>query len=162
MIFGSLSHTPYTIQEHEGNLIFVTDSGSIYEMYFIDGSSYFPEDTPFAAFTKVFGFKPYQGADRNEFFDPRIGATIAKQLTEYYSDPFSVMMFTCDQSDKKGEIRQRLFNGWYLKHNQFQNPPLEKLEISPGDITITAIFRQDNPLKAYIAESLPELEEKLN
>lgn len=161
MIFGSLSHTPYITQTQGDSHIFITDSGAIYEIYLIDGSSYFPEDTPFAPFTKVFGFKPFNGSGKNEYFDPRIGATVAKHVLAYFIDPLAVLLYTCDASDNRGAMRARLFNVWFLKYNEQQNPRLERIIIDAGGIDVIAVFRQDNPLKIQISDSLPDLEEKL-
>lgn len=159
MIFNSLGLVPYESQHLRNSFIFKTDTGAIYEIYFTDGSSYFSEAQGFAPYVAMFGFRP-TSAGTEKKGDARIAVTIAKHICDYLEDERNMLMYVCDQHDRREEQRARLFNQWFLKFQLGEK--IQKIDLSFGDLLVSFMFRYDNPFRYEIEASMPDVREKYN
>lgn len=96
--------------------IFVTEHGIRYLIYLTDASGYFPAYPEFNFQIFMFGFKPDQVPTKN---DPRVKDTILQFLAKYFkSKPNNALVFVCDTSDKRQDVRFKMFSNWYDENNK--------------------------------------------
>ncbi|MDX5348298.1 MAG: DUF6169 family protein [Hymenobacteraceae bacterium] len=148
---------PYDCIRNDNAFTFTTISGSEYEIYFTPGEDYLP-GVIFAPFTRVFGFRQLKPAIRKSF-DPRISATVIQVVLDYFTDKRNVMLYVCDQSDKRERYRDKLFRLWYKIFGSDYS--IIKKDIQAEEtLFITIVYHADNPFRTEIEASLPDLENK--
>jgi Family of unknown function (DUF6169) len=131
---------------------FINEFGVKYEVYFADGKDYFPE-MYFKHYLRVFGFRPISST--NLSFDKKIVQTIITILTDYlYQDDY-IVMYVCDESDKKQSVRSRLFNLWFNKYN---DDSFEKIDLVFEERTfVSAIISKTNTFYIDFKQNFPTL-----
>ncbi len=102
---------------------FLNDDGIEYQVYFSDGSGYFEEHL-FANYVEIFGFRPL--SDTYTFYDKRVAETVIYILSTYFNKNNSIIIFVCDEKDKRQANRSRLFTFWFKKYN---DDSLEKIDL---------------------------------
>ena len=117
---------PYNIIRDNDRTSFRTDEGILYECTFID-------DEFIKSYCEVesnilhFDFFPVPRIDKNERRkDRRIHHTIIEIINSFFiKEPNGMILFYCDDSDKLGAARHRLFIKWMETFNI--NEPLKTL-----------------------------------
>lgn len=148
----------YLCLETESGFTFVTDNLITYEIYFIEGESYLP-GLPFSSYTFVFGFHPLSPLPDKQASDPKVSATIAAKVLDFFDDPRAVLLYTCDQSDARERYRKRLFDIWY---RQYGKEVLVKMDQEfDNTLFLSAIARKDNPFLSELQESFADIGQNL-
>jgi hypothetical protein len=123
----------------DNQYLFKNSYGIEYEVYFSDGSGYFP-DNNFSSQLFVFGFTPTHKILSS--FDDLTSNTIIKILLERLVDNLHIILYVCDARDKKQAIRNRLFNQWF---HQYNDGSLDKFDIVfESDIFVSAIISKNH------------------
>jgi Family of unknown function (DUF6169) len=134
---------------------FFNDFGVKYEVYFADGQYYF-ENMYFKHYLKVFGFRPISSSDFS--FDKKTAQTIVTILNDYLNQDDYIVMYICDESDKKQSIRSRLFNRWF---NQYNDSSFEKVDLVFEERTfVSAILSKQNSFYIDFKQNFPNLGEE--
>lgn len=111
---------PYSISinEQDGFFYFVTDNKLIYKCYFESALTLIPILGIYDIEAYEFGFYCFS-IDGNEKYKPdrRIGATVVQLIKDFFSNPRRVLLYICDYSDERGNIRQLLFERWFKRYS---------------------------------------------
>lgn len=86
---------------------FVTDSGVEYSAYFICMNSY----GNMLNNTYMFNFERLHNIKTKS--DPKIKHTICSILLSFFSNHNNAIIYICDSSDEREEMRNRVFSRWY-------------------------------------------------
>ena len=131
---------------------FSNDFGVLYQVYFTFGSDYFP-DKYFSNYLKVFGFRPLSSTGFD--FDKKTAETIIYILADYLRQDDYIIMYICDEKDKKQSVRNRLFNRWFQKYN---DGTFDKFDLVFEENTfVSAILSKKNPFYVDFTQSFPSL-----
>ncbi|GAB3909549.1 hypothetical protein GCM10028803_47300 [Larkinella knui] len=135
----------------EGEFLFVTESGSSYNVYFTDGSNYLP-DEPFSPLIYMFGFERVQRVKTKIGSDPRILQTIVHILSLVFEkNPDSIIVYVCSQTGGLQRKRSLLFEDLF---HQF-GTGFKKINYSDSEsFYCSAIFREENTYSFEIEESI--------
>ncbi len=139
-------------QLKEGDYLFTTDSGIIYNVYMLDESLYFDAYPEFSADVHTLGFDMITNPLRKTPFDKRVRVTISNIIIDYLTThPEKVFFFVCDSADARERSRMRIFELWY---NQRQTDKIEKyneaIHTIDMDIYFSIIIHSENNLKHHI------------
>jgi hypothetical protein len=155
MVSSLSSLNPYPSHRKNNDIVFCTEEGTEYEIYFAEGDGYF-EKEPFAEFVKIFGFRILT-IPLSRIYNPRIAETVVYHLLEFFEDKRAIILYTCDQSDGRQAKRKRLFEQWY---NIYASTQFVRWDFSfEGALFLTIILRSDNPYFEEIKEALPKVGE---
>jgi hypothetical protein len=102
--------SPYKISLKEEGLCFYfeTDNGLTYNVSLIK-NRYIPiERAYFIAFESV--------SSKKNKHDPKIGETIITIISSCIDSAENIIIFTCDNSDKKQDAKNTLFQKWFKKY----------------------------------------------
>lgn len=134
---------------------FLNDFDVLYQVYFTMGADYFP-DVYFRNYIKVFGFRPVSSTDNK--FDKKSAETIIHILSDYLNQDDYIIMYVCDEKDRKQSVRNRLFNLWFNKYN---DGSFDKFDLVFENTTfVSAIISRDNPFYIDFKQSFPSLGEE--
>jgi Family of unknown function (DUF6169) len=134
---------------------FLNADGIEYQVYFSDGSGYF-EHHPFANFVEIFGFRPL--SDSYSIYDKRVAETVVCILIEFFIKNEPIIIFVCDEKDRRQANRSRLFNLWFNKYN---DDSFEKIDLVFEEHTfVSAIIAKNNPFYIDFKQEFPNLGEE--
>lgn len=99
--------SPYVLQESSRPLLyeFITDYGIDYTIGFAL-SDLLPG-------VECYEFVIINSNNRKSLRDYKLRETVYALIYEFFSQPDAVMIYLCDTSDGKQEVRQRLFASWF-------------------------------------------------
>ncbi|MDZ7933851.1 MAG: DUF6169 family protein [Emticicia sp.] len=142
-------------RKNDNEYHFLNDFGVLYQVYFTLGADYF-SDVYFRNYIKVFGFRPISSTDFT--FDKKTAETIIYILADYLSQDDYIVMYVCDEKDKKQGVRNRLFNRWFKKYN---NGSFDKFDLVFEENTfVSSIISKKNPFYIDFKQSFPNLGEE--
>lgn len=139
--------TPYQLVTTAKGYKFTTDSQVNYEVYFTDVT---PSFTGVNVKVFSFGFDCLSiptHLDPNHLpADSKIGETIVSILDDFFSNNADIIVYVPMDTDKKAELRLRLFDFWWYRYKPYMNcQAIEKDRYTftyPGDQFIaTMIYR---------------------
>ena len=134
--FQNLNH--YEIFEIPEGFLFTTAQGIEYTVYFINGEDYLPNQS-YSKDLYVFGFQ----SRTKSTFDRRVGETIIKILNQFFTERKNLIVYSCDQSDKKEIARKKLFDNWF---NAYGLIDYIKIDFQfDNSLFVSVIYRKDNP-----------------
>ncbi|WP_124870541.1 hypothetical protein [Larkinella rosea] len=141
----------YPLVEDNDDILFTTENGSIYSVYFTDGSNYLP-DASFSTFVLMFGFERKHRVRSRSGFDPRILPTVVKVLyLAFQKQPDLIVVYVCSQANGLQQVRNTLFEKLY---QQFK-AGYRKLDYNDGESFFSsAIFREANPYAEELEERI--------
>lgn len=144
----------YTPRLIDGNYVFVTDDGRIYEVSFDEQP--FVEKDEFLLADYVFEvFLTLQKAPPAYAADPRVGVTLTAIIQNFIdNDPRRIVFYTCDTADGRHLARYRRFNEWFFENSRKGYIKLEE------SIFYRAINRQFL-ISAILALAHPQADEVL-
>lgn len=129
---------------------FVTDQGIQYRIGFLDDESMTTCETFQFYIQKLTPFPSIK--------DEKIKPTIIAVIENFFEENASVLLYMCDTSDGRQQLRSRLFLRWF-NTNAMKNKYLCKdTSIVVDDIPMYAgiIVRRDNPLLSDIEHEFDE------
>jgi hypothetical protein len=134
--FQNLNH--YEIFEIPNGFLFTTNQGIEYTVYFINGEEYLPNQS-YSKDLYVFGFQ----SKIKSAYDKRVGETIIKILNQFFVEGKNMIVYSCDQSDRKEIARKKLFDSWF---NAYGLIDYIKIDFQFDDsLFVSVIYRKDNP-----------------
>lgn len=137
----------YEIFETPEGFLFITNKGIEYTVYFINGANYLPNQS-YSNFMYVFGFQ----SKTKSIFDKKVAETIIKILFHFFTDNKNIVVYSCDQTDKKEFARKKLFDNWF---NAYGIIDFIKIDFQfDNSLFISIIYRKDNPFIKDIEISL--------
>lgn len=141
----------------DGNYVFVTDDGRIYEVSFEEQP--FVDRNEFRLADHVFEvFLTLQKAPPSYSADPRIGVTLTAIVRDFIDkDARRIIFYTCDTADGRHLARYRRFNEWFFENSQSGHIKLEEkifYQAIDREFLISVIVSLDHP---YADEVLPAL-----
>jgi hypothetical protein len=143
----NLNH--YEIFKNLEGFYFITENEIIYSVYFISGEEYLPNQS-YSNDLYVFGFQAnskYKG-----FADKKVETSILKILTAFFENNRNLIVYSCDQSDKKELARKRLFDKWF---NAYGLINFIKVDFEfESNLYVSIIYRKDNPQISDIEQTL--------
>jgi Family of unknown function (DUF6169) len=92
--------------------------------------------------------------------DPKIPFTIASIFADFYQkNDRQVIIFICDSSDRKQEVRRRKFNQWveFFKGNEYVKFDTEIIDPIGSTYYNSIILKTDNPYRDQIIQSFIDL-----
>ena len=154
MIKFSLNHilhnSPYNLILQEDSFVFQTDLGIHYSI------SFSKEDIVLG------GCSTYQLIIRKieetkSSHDPKVEATILAIINEFFRSNCEVMLYLCDTSDGREEIRNRLILTWFDKysHERFTICKAH-VKIEEEELFICIIVDNQNPKLDEITQDFQE------
>ena len=90
MVSSLSSLNPYPSYRKNNDIVFCTEEGTEYEIYFAEGEGYF-EQEPFAEFVKIFGFRVLTNPF-SRIYNPRIAETVVYYLLEFFEDNRAIVL----------------------------------------------------------------------
>lgn len=123
---------------------FITSTESIFSVYFNPpGFSDYLDDLPVLSEKgRLFGFFPVDETVKKQKHDPLIATTVCKIVEDYF-ETFGkdiVLLYHCDNEDKRQHIRSKLFDLWYDKKQDslaiFKDTLIAKINKPNGDVKI--------------------------
>ncbi|WP_028664362.1 DUF6169 family protein [Runella zeae] len=152
MVSSLSSLNPYPSYRKNNDIVFCTEEGTEYEIYFAEGEGYF-EQEPFAEFVKIFGFRVLTNPF-SRIYNPRIAETVVYHLLEFFEDNRAIVLYTCDQSDGREAKRKKLFEKWY---KIYATSEFVRWDFSfEGTLFLSILLKSDNPYLDAIKEALPK------
>lgn len=134
---------------------FLNADGIEYQVYFSEGSGHF-EHHPFANYVEIFGFRPL--SDNYSVYDKRVAETVVSILIKYIIKNDFIIIFVCDEKDKRQANRSRLFDLWFNKYN---DDNFEKIDLVFEEHTyVSAIIAKNNPFYIDFKQAFPNLGEE--
>ncbi|MCW3091074.1 MAG: hypothetical protein JWP81_2143 [Ferruginibacter sp.] len=135
-------------QISEQAFTFTTNLGCIYQCYFFDFSTAFAEYPNLAS--RVFGFNlelAYQPSAVKIGLDKRIAVTVTTILKAFLHENENVVVYICDNSDRREKARFHKFSNWFKIYNDGSIVQLRGV-IRAGNTNIlnTLLIHKDNPL----------------
>lgn len=85
----------------------------------------------------------------------KIRNTIFSIISDFWEDYEEVILFVCDSSDGRSEIRMRLFDYWYRLLKNDNN--VTKIVFLLDKIKVSIIAKEDNPLLDLAKKEIQEL-----
>jgi hypothetical protein len=104
-----IENSPYEITLSDSDFIFKTDLGVHYRISFEE------EDIILGGCT-VYQFILQNVEHLRLPHDPKVELTVLAIINEFFRSNQDVLLYICDTSDGKEEIRNRLFLRWFDKH----------------------------------------------
>ena len=101
--------TPYKVKYDQGEYVFETETGSIYNISF-------DEDLQIAG-NITYQFCIRRHIIRDKSFDSRVQQTIIAIILEFFKQDENILLYTCDNSDNREAARSRLFLRWFNEVN---------------------------------------------
>ncbi|MFN3851501.1 MAG: DUF6169 family protein [Spirosomataceae bacterium] len=149
-----LNQETYPYFKNNNSYHFLTEEHLTYEVYFIDGEIYLPGYS-FSKYLKVFGFHLSPPTSINPVFDKRIELTIVNIISEFFRDNRNIIIFTCDQSDKRERYRNKLFDIWFKRHS---NKLFVKIDrVYEENLYLSLITAINNPFIEEIKDSFDRI-----
>jgi Family of unknown function (DUF6169) len=144
---------PYEYKQvNDKDYRFSNSDGIEYQVYFSDGSGYF-EHHPFASRVEIFGFRPILYS--YSVYDRRVAETVVYILIKYFFKTELIVIFVCDEKDKRQANRSRLFNLWFNKYN---DDSFEKIDLVFEERTfVSAIISKTNTFYIDFKQNFPTL-----
>lgn len=87
--------------------------------------------------------------------DSKIRNTIFSIISDFWEDYEEVILFVCDSSDGRSEIRMRLFDYWYRLLKNDNN--VTKIDFLLDKIKVSIMAKEDNPLLDLAKKEIQEL-----
>lgn len=155
MIKFSLRHmlesSPYELILSGDSFVFQTDFGIHYSVSFNKEDIVLGEcDTYQLIIRKI--------EERRSSYDPKVEKTILSIISEFFRLNLEVMLYMCDTSDGKEEVRNRLFLSWFEKYADKMRFTICKahMEIEGEGLFICIIVDNRNPKLVAITEDFNE------
>lgn len=152
----------YKIADGKENLYaFVTDNSINYEITFRASDYIFEGRTDFYIPTFELSITVViNETGKNPPLDPRVSYTIAAIFYDFYRENNGqVVIFICDSSDTRQEVRRRKFNQWTetFKGNEFVKLDVQIIDPEGVIYYNSIILRTDNPYRSQILDSFIDL-----
>lgn len=138
--------SPCFVTEEQGGYQFETDSGVIYRIRFIDEMPIGGCETYQFAISKITSSK--------SGFDPDVRATVFIIIDEFFAEYQNVLLYICDTSDGREEVRNRLFIHWFTiaaSPNRF-TIRTANAQVEGEGIYAAIIVENSNPRLSQITE----------
>ncbi|GAB4023248.1 hypothetical protein GCM10028808_73110 [Spirosoma migulaei] len=133
--------------------IFYTNQDVQYKIVFKPDNTYLQNDNPVSFLT--FSFILTRLDEKVAVVDPRIKATVVYAIrAALEANPHLVITYQCSSVDKKQRARNKMFGSWFAEngsgycHLDYSNE---------ADAYVTAIFREEHPMKELIGETFGEV-----
>lgn len=152
--------TPYNLIEKEGTEVsytFLTDYGIEYVVRYVYSNDYYFDSSTDIGSSEILEF---QFAPINKGLalvnDERVVETLVFSMQNVLKAKKNAILYICDSSDGKQEVRSRLFNKWYKSYSW------EKIEKYDGKINnpdsaaseyVSLIVNTENPFAKDIVEA---------
>lgn len=130
----------------DGEYRFLTDKGIEYIAYF--------NRVPIESCI-VYNFVFAKSTVGRFVMDSKIRNTIFSIISDFWEDYEEVILFVCDSSDGRSEIRMRLFDYWYRLLKNDNN--VTKIDFLLDKIKVSIIAKEDNPLLDLAKKEIQEL-----
>ena len=153
MTFDLSLLNPYPSYNKTNEIVFQTEQGNSFEIYFSEGDAYF-EGYEFAPFVKVFGFRQLQTLT-TKVQTQRVAETIVYHLADFLQDERNISVYICNQSDNRQLYRKRLFDRWY---KYYASEDFIKFDFDfDSPLFLSIITQKKNPYLQEFQESLPKV-----
>lgn len=146
-----LENSPYELILSGDSFVFQTDLGIHYSVSFNKEEIVLGEcDTYQLIIRKI--------EERRSSYDPKVEKTILAIINEFFRLNLEVMLYMCDTSDGKEEIRNRLFLSWFEKYADKKRFTIcqAHMEIEGEGLFICIIVDNRNPKLAAITKDFNE------
>lgn len=139
--------SPYKVYKSGENLRFDTDSGTVYEVGFVEDYSILEENV-YQFFISI-----RQGLPTHR--DLNVKLTIQSILHSFFETTEYGMVYICDMADGKQGLRSRLFNMWF---NDYETKELYTYLTAHVDFEgigyyAAGLIRNDNPMRPTFVEA---------
>lgn len=135
---------------------FVTSQGITYTIGFIEDDS--------ISSCESYQFYITKETLRPSVKDEKIKMAVFSLLENFFEQNSSVLVYICDTSDGKEELRSRLFLAWFKTYSLSEKYICKDAHVKVEHTTIYAaiIVRKDNPLIESIIEEFEETSQLLS
>jgi hypothetical protein len=162
MSLHSYTHAAYPLKETSEGYTFTTDKGEEYLLYYSPADGYFP-GLKVSQYATMFGFTRPKVALKDEDKtpkDPRIKATILKEIGRFLDDDRNVLVYVCQTTKKRSAAaRHKLFGDWF---EEIDEPRLIHRVVNEADeLYASIVYAQTSPFAQELEENLPTMEEKI-
>lgn len=154
------SLSPYKVfLKDNGSLCFKTQSGSVYEVGFVEDYTFMDEN--------AYQFFIMELEGNHSVKDEWVRQTIWVIIETFFLENNPVVLYICDMSDGKQAVRNRLFSMWYYEYENKNDFTFlsTRVEVEETDYYASVIIKNSNPQLEEIIESfemfIQELKEKL-
>ena len=140
--------SPYKIeQEDDAVFSFKTKHGIVYTVGFVLDVSFFDEGLYQFFINNVSGHT----AERDE----NLLETVRAIIEEFFAQKEPVMLYICDTTDKRQEVRDRLFRIWFYTYEGSDSYSLysEGMTIDNVRYFSSILLRKDHPLHNQVISS---------
>ena len=154
--------TPYQLHlNDEYSFEFITESGIIYNIYFLDYSYMFADYTNLTCSVYSFNIDVIEGNPDDSPGDERVGSTIAEVLKRFFSRVNNIAVYVCDSMDNRQYARKRKFDLWFYSYNDGTLIKEDGLAMIEGtEIYNAMILHKKNNQLTEIILAFKELNEK--
>lgn len=158
----SYTHVAYPLKATPEGYIFTTDKGEEYLLYYSPADDYFP-GMKVGQYAAMFGFTRPKVTSEDEGKmpkDPRVKATILKEIERFLDDERNVLVYVCQTTRKRSAAaRHKLFGDWFAEIGE---PRLIRRVVNEADkLYASIIYTQTSPFAQEFEENLPTMEEKI-
>lgn len=129
---------------------FVTRNGIKYRVGFYP-DKYFLENGAYHFFLE-------RVDDIHSPYDPDVYQVVSIIIEEFFRDDTNVMLYICDPSDQRDEIRYRLYRYWFDRFGRKEEFILKDVTISIGQTNIYAglLIMKSNPAYQLIIDAFDD------
>jgi hypothetical protein len=162
MSLHSYTHTAYPLNSTPEGYTFTTDKGEEYLIYYSPADGYFP-GMGVGQHAAMFGFTRPKVEIKDEDKipkDPRVKATILKEIERFLDDDRNVLVYVCQTTKKRSAAaRHKLFGDWFEEIN---DPRLIRRVVNEADgLYASLVYTRTSPFAQELEENLPTMEEKI-
>lgn len=152
--------SPYKVfLKDNGSLCFKTQSGSVYEVGFVEDYTFMDEN--------AYQFFIMELEGNHAVKDEWVRQTIWVIIETFFLENNPVVLYICDMSDGKQAVRNRLFSMWYYEYENKDDFTFlsARVEVEETDYFASVIIKNSNPQLEEIIESfemfIKDLKEKI-
>ena len=152
--------SPYKVfLKDNGSLCFKTQSGSVYEVGFVEDYTFMDEN--------AYQFFIMELEGNHDVKDEWVRQTIWVIIETFFLENNPVVLYICDMSDGKQAVRNRLFSMWYYEYENKDDFTFlsARVEVEKTDYFASVIIKNSNPQLEEIIESfeifINDLKEKI-
>jgi len=137
---------------------FVTKGGIKYAAYFVDYGFMFSEYPEFSSNIYSFNIDVIETESDILALDERTGFTIFKIIEGFFKKIDNVVIYVCDNIDKRHLARKRKFDVWFLKYNDGTILKEDGIATIEGaEILNSILIHKNNPKRLKIISAFNQL-----
>lgn len=137
---------------------FTTKNLIEYQVAFIDNVHLFKGTSVEGHVVNVYSLNIEKLSKYTEPLDLNVQQTVACIVVDFFKDTVNSLMYSCDGSDAKEQLRMKKFSKWYDESLFKEHIIKRDEELGEDPVTyVSLLYHKQNPLRTYIEKGYTEI-----